>query len=123
MNDLKVNKIKELRPSWQRGIIKAFKPFGYVALVVVLWVVLGGLEIVDKSSFGAISLIIGVVLFILGIPITLFVQIHTLQGSAHAMLLILLLLVMVNSILWGAVYGCISGHKNNSSKPESKEKD
>ena len=76
----------------------AFQRFCYVLMPVLLWLLLGKLGVLAQSLHDAGNLILAVLLFVLGLPLSVFFRVDSLRetfGVTESTSLILLALVIV----------------------------
>lgn len=98
-------------PAWFIGAKKAFKPFYWIAGFVLLWCTVSFFQVIDPNIIASITLLISALIFILSIPVGIFLRMDVLADhyaasfSTEAVLIFSLPILLLNFLLIGAYMG------------------
>lgn len=103
--------ISKTRMGLKRGVKSALRAFAWVAVPIVVWVLLLRLDLLSEILTGRGNLIISVILFLLSIPVSIFIRLdkllidYGLGLDDEYKLLAMLPIVLANFLLVGAYRG------------------
>ena len=92
---------------WKEGAFSGIRAFAYLAAMLGLWVIIARLEVFTLYKTDLISAYISVVLFLLAIPVGIFLRMDMVLGffafelASEIALLAVLPIILINFILWG----------------------
>lgn len=113
-------------PAWYTGAKKAFKPFYVIAAITLLWCVISFFRLIDLNIIASGTLLMAAVLFILSIPIGIFLRIDVLSEhyastlSTEAVLIFTLPILLLNFLFIGAYMGWRKTFKKSNAKDSTK---
>jgi len=105
-------------PRWKEGVITALRRFAYVAALVIIWCVVLYTGIAPEMLMGSLTLVLSVGLFILAMPLGLFVRLDNLIGEWSGLysdiggLLAALVVIGINFVIVGALAGFLRRKKS-----------
>lgn len=113
--------VKILKPAVQRSLRSSAVVLG----AVLLWMVLGSLDLIHSRYVDTGIVVLGAVLFVLALPLSLLVRLDALQNvltveSKGALLLLGVVLVFLNFTLWNVMRVLLRPPTTALVKPESK---
>jgi hypothetical protein len=92
---------------------RPFRRYSYVALAVILWMIIGRIEFISPALYSGLNLIVAVILFILAIPLSLFLRIESIGDSQTTTMIVLLIAGCLNFLILGYVFHLIRGKKKH----------
>lgn len=102
-------------PAWFIGAKKSFKPFYWVAGIVVLWRVIAIFGLLEKNIIASGTLLLSALLFVISIPMGILLRMDVLATTyainitPETALVLALPIVLLNFMLIGAYKGWRSG--------------
>ena len=105
------NNENEARPAWAEGLSKALRCFIVICVLCLFWLIIGRLDLVNRNLFETITLVLAVMLFVLGLPISALLRIddlfHQYGITGRFGLVIALVIVLLNFSVIGAIGGVV----------------
>ena len=115
--------VKKVDPAWFIGAKRAFKPFYWLAGLIVIWRVIAMFQLINPNIIASGTLLLSALMFVISIPMGIFLRMDVLATNyasniaPESALILALPIVLLNFILIGAYRGWRSSFK--AKKPDA----